>query len=347
MKFETMTVRAVADLVGGDAEGDESVQVASLVPLDEAGTGQLTFAVNDRWAGKLGDTGAGAAIVSRSANVTGLPLIRVDNVLAAVATILEQFGPAEAFPPPGLDASAVVAGDAVVAPDAAVGPGVVVGARTEIGSGAVLCANVTVGDDVRIGDGSVLFEGVVVKTRCEIGRRVRIGPNAVIGHDGFGYYTVDGKHRLIPHAGNVVIEDDVDLGACCCIDRGKFGATRIGAGTKIDNLVQIGHNVQVGRGCFFAGQVGIAGSTTLGDYVVLGGGVGVRDGILIGDGVRCAAHAAIAGSLDAGEIVAGAPAEPARKMLRVWKARMELPDLLKRVKKLEAALEPDEPSEDN
>ncbi len=347
MKFETMTIRAVADLVGGDVEGDESVQVASLVPLDQAGAGQLTFAVDDRWAGKLAETGAAAAIVTRSADVTGLSLIRVDNVQAALAAILTQLGPSETFPPPGVDATAVVSGDASVAADAAVGPGVVIGARSEIGSGAVLCANVVIGEDVRVGDGSVLYEGVVVKLRCEIGRRVRIGPNSVIGFEGFGYYTVDGKHHLIPHAGNVVIEDDVDLGACCCVDRGKFGATRIGAGAKIDNLSQIAHNVQVGRGCIFAGQVGVAGSATLGDYVVLGGGAGVRDGVTVGDGAQCAAHSAIAGDVDPGEIVAGTPAENARQMLRVLKARMQLPDLIKRVKKLEAALEQDEPSEDN
>ena len=347
MKFETMTVRAVADLLGGDVEGDESVQVASLVPLDEAGEGELTFAVDDRRAGRLADSGASAAVVSRSAEAAGLVLIRVDNVQAAVAELLGQLGPTETFPPPGVDASAIVADDANVAPDAAVGPGVVVGARAEIGSGAVLCANVILGEDVRVGEGSILFEGVVVRARCEVGRRVRIGPNSVIGHDGFGYYTVDGKHRLIPHAGHVVIEDDVDLGACCCVDRGKFGTTRIGAGTKIDNLVQIAHNVQVGRGCFFAGQVGVAGSTTLGDYVVLGGGAGVRDGISVGDGVQCAAHSAIARDVPPGEIVVGTPAENARKMLRVFKARMQLPDLLKRVKKLEARLEQGESSEDN
>jgi len=347
MKFEAMTVRAVAELVGGDVEGDGSVRVESIASLDEASGEQLTFAVDARRAAKLGDSGAAAAIVPRSVDVTGPALIRVDNVQAAVATLLEHVCPPEALPPTGVDASAVVADDAEIAPDAAIGPGVVVGARACVAGGAVLCANVTVGEDVRIGESSVLFEGVVVKPRCEIGRRVRIGPNSVIGHDGFGYYTVDGVHHRIPHAGNVIIDDDVDLGACCCVDRGKFGATRIGAGAKIDNLTQIAHNVQVGRGCLFAGQVGVAGSATLGDYVVLGGGAGVRDGVTVGDGVRCAAHSAIAWDVPPGETVVGTPAENARKMLRVLKARMQLPDLLKRVKKLEARLEQRESSEDN
>ena len=347
MNSEPLTVRTVAEWIGGIVEGDDSVRVESLASLDTAGPAQLTFAVDAKRMARLSESKAAAAIVGAGEVTAAMTLIRVDNVEAAMVKLLTNLAGPQDAPAAGVDDSAVVATDADVAADAAVGPGVVVGRRAKVGAATILCANAVVGADVQIGRDVTLAEGVVVRYGCKIGDRVRIGPNSVIGADGFGYYTADGVHHKVPHIGDVVIEDDVEIGACSCVDRAKFGSTRIGAGTKIDNLVQVAHNVQVGKGCILVGQCGIAGSTRLGDYVVLGGNAGVRDNITLGEGVRCAAFSAIAADVPDGEFVAGTPALPARQAYRVMQAWPKLPDLLKRVKKLESRLEALEPSEDH
>ena len=342
-----MTVQAVADLVAGRVEGDAGVSITGVAAIDRARPGDVTFAVDARRAASLGGCVAGAAIVSDDAPPAAMPLIRVADVNVAVAVLLGHVAPAEDLPGPGVHPSACIADDAELGSGVAVGPGVVIAHRAKIGPRSVLCANVSVGADVVLGAETVLFDGVVVRQGCVVGNRVRIGPNSVIGFEGFGYYYADGVHHRIPHAGEVVIEDDVDIGACTCIDRGKLEPTRIGAGTKLDNLVQIGHSVQTGRGCLMAGQVGIAGSTRLGDGVVIGGSAGLRDNIVVGDGAQCAAFSAVAGDVPAGQIVAGMPAVPARDAYRILKAQSRLPDLLKRVKSLESRLKALELSEDN
>jgi UDP-3-O-[3-hydroxymyristoyl] glucosamine N-acyltransferase len=335
MLDKPMTAREVAELVGGAVEGDGSVRLSGIAPIDAAGPGDLTFASDARHAASLSKSRAAAAIVGSESPAAPMTLIRVENVQAAVAKFLGELALPEDLPPAGAHSSAVIAPDAVVAPDAAVGPGVVVASGARIGSRASLCANVVVGARAVIGDESMLAEGVVVKADCVIGRRVRIGPNSVIGADGFGYYFAGGVHHKIPHIGNVVIEDDVEIGACSCVDRAKFGSTRVGAGTKIDNLVQVAHNVQIGRGCILVGQCGVAGSAKLGDYVAVGGNAGIRDNVTLGDRVQCSAFAAVASDVADGEIVAGIPAVPAKEQFRIMKACERLPDLIKRVRELE------------
>lgn len=341
------TVDEIARLVGGRVEGEGSTPVHGVAPVDSAAAGELTFAADERWATRLANSKAAAAIVGVWPASAAMPLIRVSDVQAAMAILLSRLSPPTDFPPPGRHPSAVVAADAEIAPDAAIGPHVVIGARAKVGAGCILCSGVAVGSDVEIGEGSILDEGVVVKTDCKIGRRVRIGCNSVIGFEGFGYFTTGGVHHKIPHVGNVIVEDDVEFGACTCVDRAKFGSTRVGAGTKVDNLVQIAHNVQIGHGCILVGQCGVAGSAKLGDYVVLGGHAGIRDNISLGNGVQCAAFAAVAGNVADGEIVVGIPAGPAREKLRAIQAVDKLPELLKRVKKLEARLEALESPKDN
>ncbi|HPS52919.1 MAG TPA: UDP-3-O-(3-hydroxymyristoyl)glucosamine N-acyltransferase, partial [Phycisphaerae bacterium] len=271
--------------------------------------------------------------------VAGKTLIRVDDVEAAIAALLAVIAPGEDLPPVGIHGSAVVAQDAELAPDVAVGPCVVIGGNARIGRGTVLCAGVKIGRDAVVGENCVLAEGAVLRYGCVLGNRVRIGCNSVIGQDGYGYFFRNGVHNKIIHAGNVVVEDDVEIGACSCVDRAKWGSTRIGAGTKIDNLVQVAHNVQIGRGSLLVAQTGIAGSAKIGNYVVLGGGAGVRDNITVGDGVQCAAHSAIAQSVDAGKTVAGTPAKDAREIFRELLALPKLPDLLKQVRKMEKQIQ--------
>jgi UDP-3-O-[3-hydroxymyristoyl] glucosamine N-acyltransferase len=338
MNKKSLTVRQVADLLGARLEGDGSASVSGVASLEEASASDVTFVAEARYADRLTDCLAGAAIVGDFSVQSRTPLLHVSNVPAALARLLNYFSPGEDLPAVGISPSATISPDATIGENVAIGPGVCVGPRAAIGRACVLCANVSVGAEVVVGDNTVLFEGVVVRRGCRIGRNVRIGPNSVIGFDGFGYYFSDGKHHRIPHIGVVVIEDEVELGACTCVDRAKFGATRIGAGTKIDNLVQIAHNVQVGENCLMASGVGISGSAKLGAYVVLAGGVGIRDNITLGQGVQCAAMSGVANDVPPGLAVAGVPAAPARETFRRLQALTKLPELLKHVRELEARL---------
>lgn len=338
-----ITVEELAGRVGGKVEGDGRKVISGIAPLDAAGPDEVTFVADARRVGELGRTRAGAAIVFDACPAASLPLVRVANVEAAVAALLGLIGDGEDLPPAGIHPSAVVDGSAEVAADAAIGPTVCIGPRARIGAGAVLCAGAVVEADVVIGDSTILLPGTVVQRRCRIGSRCRIGPNAVIGSSGFGYHFDQGRHQRVPHVGEVEIGDNVDIGAGACVDRGKFGITCIGEGTKIDNLVQVAHNVQIGRHCLLVAQVGIAGSVVLKDYVVLGGAVGVRDNITIGRGVRCGGHSAIAHDVPDGQTLLGVPARDARQEMRLWNLYARLPetnqrilDLDKRIKALES-----------
>jgi UDP-3-O-[3-hydroxymyristoyl] glucosamine N-acyltransferase len=211
----------------------------------------------------------------------------------------------------------------------------VIGQRTILGARVALHAGVVIGDDVTLGDDCDLYPNVVVRERVSIGRRVAIHAGSVIGSDGFGYNWDGQKHAKVPQIGTVVIEDDVEIGSCVCIDRAKFGATRIGQGTKIDNLVQVGHNVQIGPHSIIVGQTGIAGSARLGTGVVLGGQTAVRDHITIGDGAVVAARSAIANSIPAKTTVSGMPALPHRQTLREQAALRHLPELRVELRKLQ------------
>jgi UDP-3-O-[3-hydroxymyristoyl] glucosamine N-acyltransferase len=335
MKPIAMTAGLVAEWVGGSVEGDAALGLAGLASVESAGPTDLTFAADAKWASRLAGSRAGAAIVGKDVARPGMTLIRVGDVAGAIVRLLAKLAEPEDLPPPGIHPSAAISPQAVVAADAAIGPHAVVEAGAKIGAGCVLCAGVYVGPEVEVGERSVLAPGVVVRSRCTIGRNVRVGPNSVIGYDGFGYHFAGGVHHKVPHVGTVVIEDDVELGACTCVDRAKFGVTRIGAGTKIDNLVQIAHNVQLGKGCLLAALAGVAGSTQVGDFVVMGGHVGIRDNIKIGKGVQISAYAALAGDVGDGEIVGGIPARPWKEQARVMMAGLKLPDLLKRFRELE------------
>jgi len=340
---ERITLRTVAEFVGGTVEGDDQLLVSSIGSLDEAGQGDLTYAVNEHKAASLKTSKATAAIVPhglcvKTAENSQMALIRVANPEAAVATLLQRTSDGEDLPAVGIHPSAVIASDAEISDNVAIGPCVVIGRRAKIGAGSVLYPGAKVGADAVVGENCILAEGTVVRYECVVGDRVRIGPNSVIGYDGFGYYYEDGVHHKIPHPGNVVIEDDVELGACTCVDRAKWGSTRIGAGTKIDNLVQIAHYVQVGNGCLLASQAGVAGSSKLGKFVILGGSSGVRDNISVGDGTKLGAASNLAQSAGPGEMLLGTPAKDAKTAIREIMGLSKLPDIIKRVKKLEKQL---------
>jgi UDP-3-O-[3-hydroxymyristoyl] glucosamine N-acyltransferase len=260
----------------------------------------------------------------------------VDNPSAALSRLCSRIEQALwPSPSPGIHASAMVAPDARVAASAAVGPLCVVESGASLGERVHLQSGVFVGRGAVVGDDSWLMAGVVVSTECTVGRRVRLHPGVVIGADGFGYDLVKGRHEKVPQVGTVEIGDDVEIGANSTVDRARFGATAVGEGTKIDNLVQIGHNVVIGKHCLLCGQAGIAGSTTLGDYVVVGGQVGIVGHLKIGSGAMIAAQSGVKDDVPEKTTVWGSPSMPLLLEQKLTILRSRLPELFKRVGALE------------
>ncbi|MEY3024185.1 MAG: UDP-3-O-acylglucosamine N-acyltransferase [Planctomycetota bacterium] len=333
-----LTAAALAEIVGGELEGAADVAIRGLESVDRAREGDLTFIADSDWASEWPKSAASAALVSRSVTLPdGGPsraVIRVDDADAAMITILERFAPEPESPPIGVHPSAVVDPSAIIDPTAAIGPQCCVGAGCRVGARSILVAGVRLYRDAIIGEDSVLHASVTVRERCVIGRRVTLHCGVAVGTDGFGYRPAPGGKGLIkvPHLGDVVIEDDVEIGANTCIDRGKFGSTVIGAGTKIDNLCQIAHNCRIGRSCALSGLVGLAGSVTIGDGTLIGGGTGVADHLTIGRGVTIAAKSGVMNDIPDGETWAGYPAQERTQAMREAIAVRKLPDLVKKLK---------------
>ena len=310
VQFSAAEIAAITQPSSSRGETRETIR--GLAALGDAKAGDLSFLGNARYKTQVAASQASLLLLPKDFGGEPLPnqlWLLVDNpsvALARVCARIEQ----SLWPKPaaGIHPSAVVASDARVDPLATVGPlcivesGVVIGARTH------LQAQVFIGRGAKIGDNCWCMPGVVVATECILGNRVRLQPGVIIGSDGFGYEFTQGRHVKIPQVGQVVIGDDVEIGANTCVDRGKFGPTVIGAGTKIDNLVQVAHNVTIGRACLIAGGVGIAGSTSIGDGVIIGGQAGLKDNIEIGAGARIAAMSAIMSDVAPKATMVGAPA---------------------------------------
>ncbi len=332
-----LTVDELAKLVQGTVAGDGSLVLKGVAPASSASEGDLTFADNEVHLGLASASRASAVLVSSRWVADGKTSIQVAEPRIAFAKVLTIFFP-EPSCKPGIHPSAVVASSATVHPSAHIGPLCVIGERAQIGPDAILVGHVNIGELAIVGEGSRIFPNVTIYHRVRLGKRVRIHAGTVIGSDGFGYAFGGGLHHKIPQVGAVVIEDDVEIGANTAIDRGALEATVIGAGSKIDNLVQIAHNVVVGKHCVVVSQVGIAGSTKLGSYVTLAGQVGLAGHLTIGDKVVVAAQSGVMTNIPAGEKWLGAPAAPDRQMKRQMLAAQRLPDLLKRVARLERHL---------
>ena len=333
----SFTVAEIAKQLGGEIAGDGSVKLTGFAPAEHAKPGDLTFAENHEYFARAEQSAASAVIVSADIKSGSKVLIRVPNARVAFAKVLPLFFPEPQFAP-GIHPTAVVARTAVVDPLAHIGPHCVIGERVRIEARVVLQAGNFVGDDCQIGEDSQLFPNVTLYPRTKLGRRIRIHSGTVVGSDGFGYVVDAGAHRKVPQIGNVIIEDDVEIGACVTIDRGALGATRIGKGTKIDNLVQIAHNVVIGEHCIVVGQAGIAGSTTLGNYVVLAGQVGLAGHIKIGDHVTIAARSGVMSDINGGGTWLGAPAVPDKQAKRQMLAIQHLPEALRRLRDVEKKL---------
>lgn len=331
------TAAEIARHVEGEIAGDPSVVLTGFAPAERAQPGDLTFAENPDYFSRAEQSKATAIIVGSGFVSAQKVLIRVANARVAFAKVLSLFFPEPVFAP-GIHSLAVVAPGAQVDPSAHIGPHCVVGDNARIGPRAVLQGGNHIGANCQIGEESNLFPNVVLYPRTEVGKRVRIHSGTVIGSDGFGYVLDNGVHRKVPQVGNVIIRDDVEIGANVTIDRGALGPTIIGKGTKIDNLVQIAHNVVTGEHCLMVAQAGIAGSTKLGNYVVIGGQVGLAGHLKIGNRVAVAAQSGVMHNIPDGEKWFGSPAQPDRQTKRQVIALHQLPGLLKRVSELEKKL---------
>lgn len=334
----SFTAADIAKHLEGEVLGDPQTRLTRFAPVDRAQPGDLTFAETDEYFAQAEQSGVSAIITSGSTTSnSGKTLIRVKNPRIAFARALALFFP-ETPLPPGIHPSASIAASATVDPAAYIGPNCVVGERVQLAAGVVLHAGNVIGDDCKLGSASVLFPNVTLYPRTEIGQRVRIHAGTVIGSDGFGYVLDGGAHRKVPQVGNVIIGDDVEIGANVTIDRGALGATVIGKGTKIDNLVQIGHNVQIGESCIVISQVGVAGSTRLGNYVILAGQAGIAGHLKLGNKVTVAAQSGVMHDIPDGQTWLGSPAQPDKQTKRQMLGIQHLPELLRRVSKMERKL---------
>lgn len=326
-------VSELAEIVSGEVLGDRDFVVKGLSSFEEAEVDDVSFFVD----GKIKPTKAKVLLVPSSSKEYVLSLntdkifILVDDVYKAVVRIAYLFED-EIFSPT-ISPYSIIYPDVKLGRNVTIREYVVIESGCRIGDNVVIMPFTYVGRDSIIGDGTIIFPNVTIYPGTVIGKSCRIGAGSVIGSDGFGYIEVGGKRLRIPHLGRVVIEDEVDIGANTTIDRGTFGTTRIGKGTKIDNLVQIAHNVKIGQDCAFAAQVGISGSVRIGNRVLLGGQVGIADHAVIGDEVMVAAKSGVSGRVKDREILAGIPAIPANRWKRVQAIISKLPEIYNRLRR--------------
>ncbi len=332
-----VTVETLAELVGGHIRGDGSAEIQEAATLRNATEGEITLAVSGELAGELADSAASAAVVPREFPESSLPLIEVDDVETAFATIVSHFRPPRHQTMPARDPDTLPE-NCQIGNDTSIHPAAVVGTDVTIGDRCRIHAGVVIGDGSKIADDVTIFPNVVLYENTIIGSRVMIHAGAIIGAYGFGYQTQDGRHQLSAQLGHVEIESDVEIGACSTIDRGTYDATLIGAGTKIDNHVMIGHNCRIGKHNLICSLAGIAGSCRTGDYVVLAGQAGLSDHISLGNGARVAAKSGVMQDIPDGETHAGLPAMPEREFWRMWATVTRLPEMRKKQKELEQQL---------
>ncbi len=338
------TIRDIAALVGGTVTGDETAVICGIRPIEEAGPGELSFVAQAKYLKTLATTGASAILVPPGTVAEEKNLIAVADPYAAFAKLMQVFYPMD-HGRTGISADAYIEDGADVSPEATLFPRAYVSAGATIARGAVIYPGVFIGRNVTVGEDAILYANVSVYAGCVIGRRVILHSGVVIGADGFGFATPGADNAKIPQIGIVQIDDDVELGANTTVDRATMGKTWIQRNVKIDNLVQVAHNVVIGENSAIAAQTGISGSTKIGKSVMIGGQVGIVGHITIGDGVMIGASSGIHKNIAPGQLVAGAPFLPYKEALKVESCKVKLPEmrvklqqLIKQVRELEAKI---------
>jgi UDP-3-O-[3-hydroxymyristoyl] glucosamine N-acyltransferase len=338
------TLEQLAALVRGRLVGDGRVPIRAARPVGEAGPGDITFVEDERYVKLLRSSPPSAAIVGPHFNVQSvsdavelaLPVIEVEDPLSAFLAVRSHLSGERRERWVGVHPLAYVAPTAQIGPEVAIYPFVYVGDEAEIGAGCTLYPGVVVSRNCKLGQAVTLYPKVVLYEKVVLEDRVEVHAGTVLGSDGFGYRQVNGRHVKVPQTGTVEIGEDVEIGANCTIDRGTFGATRVGQGTKIDNLVMIGHNNRIGRHNLLCGQVGLAGSGKTGDHVIMGGQVGVKDHTEIGDGVMIGAQAGVHRNIPAGQQVLGSPAVPIKEQRQLFALIARLPEMNRQIRALSA-----------
>ena len=333
------SLNEIAELVGGSIVGEGSVRITGLNSLKEAATGDLSFLGSPNYQSLLDTTNATAILVPVDFGHNALPVVRVEHPYLAFATVLKEYEKEKRIHPVGIDPSASIDETATLGRDIGVGSFVRIEGDSKIGDGVILYSGVYVGRDVTIGPGTIVYPNTTFREGVQVGARCIIHSNTSIGSDGFGFARAGDSYVKIPQVGTVIIHDDVEIGSNSSVDRATTGATVIGKGTKIDNLVQIGHNVTIGKHCTLSGGVGIAGSAKIGDNVAMGGHVGVNSHITIGDNVQIGGGTGVVQSIPANTTVLGYPQAEAGLARRIWAAFPQLPKALRRIRMLEKRLD--------
>ncbi|MBS1113604.1 MAG: lpxD [Nitrospirae bacterium] len=331
-----MKLSKIASLVHGEIFGDPDLDIRGVAGINEAQQGDITFLSGRRHVKDLPHCRASCIIVQEPLHDLPLPQLKVANPHLAFAKLLEHFY-VKLFKPRGVSKDALISDKATIGEDVSIFPYSFIADGAFIGNKSVIHPFAFIGENASIGENCVIYPHVTLREKVKVGNRVIIHAGSVIGSDGFGYVFDEGKHHKIPQVGGVIIEDDVEIGANATIDRATTGNTVIGKGTKIDNLVQIGHNVTMGNNCLIVAQVGIGGSTAMGDYVTLGGQVGVSDHTVVESGTMIGAQSGVMGNVAKGTY-SGSPAIPHRDWLKAHVVIAKLPELYKRIKELEDKL---------
>lgn len=334
-----LTVGDIAALVGGSVSGDLSVPITGVNGVDEAGSGDLCFIRNAQYLPQLEKSNASAVLIQEAPEGLAIPAILVPKPDLAFAMVLKYCETQLLRHPSGIHPAAVIDPTATLGQNVAVGACAVIEADARLEDGAIIYAGAYIGRAVRIGAGSIIYPNVTIREETDIGAGCIIHAGATIASDGFGYAPLEGAWMKIPQVGRVVLEDEVEIGSCTSVDRATFGETRIGRGTKIDNLVQIGHNVRIGEHCALAGMVGVAGSAHLEDHVQVGASAGIKGHLTVGKGATVAARSGVVKSVEPGTIVSGFPAIDHQEERRVMVAQRRTPELIRRIRVLERELE--------
>jgi UDP-3-O-[3-hydroxymyristoyl] glucosamine N-acyltransferase len=332
------TIAELAQLTGADIVGDPELEIRALAPLDKAGPGEISFLANKRYAKAVQDCSAAALISDRALERSDITYLVSPNPYLAFAKVL-TFLHAPKAKPEGISPQALVSDSAVIGNDVTIAPGAVIGERVQIASGSIVHPNVVIYADVTIGSECILHAGAMVREKSILGDRVILQPGAVIGSDGFGFAPDGEEYYKIPQVGHVVIEDDVEIGANTCVDRGTMGQTLIGRGCKLDNMVQIGHNVSVGENTVMAAQGGIAGSSKIGRHCTFGGQTAVAGHIEAGDNLIVGARGGLANNTKGNQVVSGVPAFAHREWLKASMAFPHLPRMRREIVELRQKIE--------